>query len=85
MAIKKEESVLKQEKYKVLPILDSDKNKLPLCLRKILYIDFVDADVPYKIMANEYTNGRIYGQHSTRKISTIINYIEIANLHKKST
>lgn len=64
--------------YKSIELAKVDKVVLPLSLRKIVYNDFIDSQVPYKDLFNPKTHGQLYGQHSQRKISLLIDYTIIA-------
>ena len=59
---------------------EEELKALPLWMKNILYMDFVDVGVPYKEMYNNNTSGRLFSQHSIRKISLITDYNVISKL-----
>lgn len=63
---------------------EEDKARFPLSLRKILYVDYVDPDVPYQKLQDPFNNGRLYSQHPTRKISLMIDYSVVAQTLKST-
>lgn len=68
--------------YKKINAKNSELEKLPLCLKNILRIDYVDSDIPYKRMFNDTTKGALYGQHSIRRISLMADYETVLKLAK---
>lgn len=62
------------ELYKKIETTEEELAAMPLCMKNILRIDYIDTDVPYKVMYNPSVNGKLFGQHSTRNISLMLDY-----------
>ncbi len=76
-------AIKNQVDFSKLEYTTQERSELPLFLKNILFVDFIDIDVPYQKMMNKKTEGLLFGQHSQRKISLIVDYKLISNLIQK--